>query len=69
MPEHLKLPETGFMRLKEVLKVWPISQSSWYAGVAKGIYPKPIQLSARCSAYRVEDIRELIERTGGLSNG
>ena len=55
------LPNTGFLRLPQVLELIPISKSSWWAGCKNGRYPKPIKLSARTTVWRVEDIRELIE--------
>jgi len=58
------LPETGFIRLPVVLSIIPISKSSLYAGIKKGIYPAPVKLSERTSAWRVEDIRNLIEKIG-----
>ncbi len=69
---HNTLPETGFVRLKQILgdpaadipPVFPISRSSWYLGIKKGIYPAPVKLSARISAWRVEDIRALIDPEG-----
>ncbi len=62
--ENRKLPENGFLRLNSVLEIIPISKTSWYDGVKSGIYPAPIKLSARSSAYRVEDIRALIDKLG-----
>ncbi len=59
------IPETGFLRLSQVLSVIPIGKSSWWGGVKSGRFPKPIKLSARCTAWRAEDIRELINE---LSN-
>ena len=59
------LPETGFIRLPLVLAVIPISKSSLYDGIRKGIYPAPVKLSERTSAWRVEDIRALIEKHKG----
>ena len=58
------LPETGFVRLPEVLKVFPVSKSTWWAGVKDGVYPQPVNLGARITAWRVEDIRELIASKG-----
>lgn len=55
------LPETGFVRLPEVLKVFPVSKSTWWAGVKDGRYPKPVKLGPKMTAWRVEDIRALIE--------
>ena len=54
------LPETGFLRLPQVLKVYPVSKSTWWAGVKDGAYPKPVKLAPKITAWRVEDIRELI---------
>ena len=59
MHKHI-LPETGFLRLPEVLKVFPVSKSTWWAGVKDGRYPKPVKLGPKMTAWRVEDIRELI---------
>jgi len=58
------LPETGFVRLPEVLKVFPVSKSTWWAGVKEGRYPKPVKLGPKISAWRVQDIRELIASQG-----
>ena len=55
------LPETGFVRLDTILKLIPIGKSSWWAGVEKGIYPQPVRIGQRVTAWRVEDIRALIE--------
>lgn len=57
-------PSVGFLRLKDILVFFPVSRSTWWDGVAKGIYPKPVKLSARTTAWKVEDIRALIERIG-----
>jgi prophage regulatory protein len=54
------LPETGFIRLPEVLRVIPVSKSTWWAGIKTGIFPRPIKLGARVTAWRAEDIHALI---------
>jgi predicted DNA-binding transcriptional regulator AlpA len=59
------LPETGFVRLPQVLKVFPVSKSTWWAGVKDGRYPKPVKLGPKMTAWRVEDIKELIASTQG----
>ncbi len=59
MDKHT-LPETGFLRLPEVLKVFPVSKSTWWAGVKSGRYPKGVKLGQKMTAWRVEDIRALI---------
>ena len=58
------IPETGFLRLSQVLAIFPISKSSWWEGCKTGRYPKPVKLSARATAWRAEDIAELIKRLG-----
>ncbi|WP_288901581.1 AlpA family phage regulatory protein [uncultured Sneathiella sp.] len=59
------LPEVGFVRLPDVLKVYPVSKSHWWAGVKDGRYPKPVKLGPKITAWRVEDIRELIASSEG----
>ena len=54
------IPETGFVRLPEVLKVIPVSKSTWWAGVKEDRFPKPVKLGPKITAWRVEDIRALI---------
>ena len=63
--ETSSLPEKGFVRLPSVLKVIPIGKSSWWEGVKKGIYPQPVKIGKRVTAWRVEDIHALIKK---LSN-
>ena len=63
------LPERGLVRLWQILgdrqrgvpPIIPISKSSWWAGIKTGKYPKPIKLSARCTCWHAEDIRQLIK--------
>ena len=66
------LPDTGFIRQKVILgdptskppipPIIPVCASSWWKGIKDGIYPAPVKLSANVTAWKVEDIRELIER-------
>lgn len=56
------LPPAGFLRLRQVLSVVPVSKSTWWAGVRSGRYPQPTRsLGARITAWRCEDIRKLLE--------
>ena len=54
------LPDTALVRLSTILKIIPISKSSWWAGVKSGRYPKSIKISQRTTAWKIEDIRKLI---------
>lgn len=58
------LPIAGFLRLPQVLELFPVSRSVWWAGVKSGAYPKGIKLSERCVAWRASDIRKLMEEIG-----
>lgn len=53
-------PQSGYLRLPEVLKLYPVSESTWYAGLKAGIYPQGHKLSARVTAWKAEDIYALI---------
>lgn len=74
-----KLHETGFLRVLQIIgdakarppipAIIPVSKSTWWAGVKSGRYPKPIKtLGVRITAWRVEDIRALIEQAGEKSD-
>lgn len=56
------IPETGFVRLRQVLMVIPLGKTCWWEGVKSGRFPKPVKLSARCTAWKAEDIRALIQQ-------
>ncbi len=58
------LPDEGFVRLTQILKVFPVSESTWLRGVKSGKYPASVSLTSRTVAWRVEDIRELIQSYG-----
>jgi predicted DNA-binding transcriptional regulator AlpA len=60
IPELQNLPETGLLRLNQILRFIPISRSSWYAGVKNGRFPKPFKLGARTSVWRAADINALV---------
>lgn len=67
MPNHIELPATGFVRLPAIIAPSgpiPVSKSTWWAGIKDGRFPKPIKLGPRITAWRVEDIRKLIESGG-----
>ena len=59
-----QLPPDGFSRLPIVLHHFPVSKSTWYAGIKAGKYPEGIKLSTRVTAWRNSDIRALIEAGG-----
>ena len=69
------LPETGYLRLPQIIgnknteppipAIIPVSKSTWWEGVRSGRFPKPTKkFGPRITAWRVEDIRNLIESGG-----
>ena len=61
------LPNIGFLRIKQIVgpgNPIPISRATWWQGVKDGKFPKPVKLSENVTAWRVEDIRDLIDRIG-----
>jgi predicted DNA-binding transcriptional regulator AlpA len=66
-----QLPETGFIRLRKIIgdskhgipPLIPISKSTWWQGCRSGRFLKLIHLSSKYTAWRVEDIRALIEQS------
>lgn len=73
-----KLPETGFLRLAQIVGrpggkrtgpitgLLPVSRSTFLLGVRQGRYPKPVKLGPRITAWRVEDIRDVIAKASDL---
>jgi predicted DNA-binding transcriptional regulator AlpA len=57
------LPPSGFVRLPEVLKLIPVSRSTWYQGIAEGRFPAPTKrFGPRLALWSVKDIRALIDK-------
>lgn len=60
--QPFNLPAAGYVRLPDVLAAFPVSKSTWWAGVKSGRYPAGYKLSPRVTAWRTEDIRALIQQ-------
>lgn len=62
------LPDSGFVRLPAIIAPngpIPIGKSTWWAGVRSGRFPPPVKIGAKTTAWRVEDIRALIDSLSG----
>jgi prophage regulatory protein len=63
-----QLPQTGYVRLPTIIgnpnAIIPVGKSTWWQGVKDGRFPNPVKLGPRTTAWRVEDIRALIESMG-----
>ena len=51
----------GFLRLPTILELIPVGKSTWWAGVKSGRFPKGVKLGQNTTAWRVQDIKLLIE--------
>jgi prophage regulatory protein len=65
----VQLPAIGYVKLRDIIGdrrrgisgVYPVSRSTWYAGVAAGRFPRPVKLACgRAVAWAVEDVHALI---------
>ncbi len=60
----IPIPKSGLLRLSQILgdpkkgipALIPISKSTWWNGVKSGLYPKPIKISKRCTAWLAEEV-------------
>src|SRR5262245_57052473 len=56
------LPATGLLRLRQVLQFYPVSRTTWWRGMREGRFPKPVRIGPASVAWRVEDIRRLVNK-------
>ncbi|ACT58322.1 helix-turn-helix transcriptional regulator [Hirschia baltica] len=64
MYDPYEFPETGFVRLKQIIAPYgpiPVSKSTWWAGVKDGRFPKPRKLGSRVTVWKADEIRALYE--------
>ena len=57
---NVSLDGDGYIRLNDVLTVYPVSRAAWYEGVQEGIYPAAVKLGRRSVGWSRAAIRELI---------
>lgn len=66
---HSSLFLKAYLRLDQIVRnkkkgthgLIPIGRSTFLDGVRRGIYPKPVKISARCTAWKAEDIYNLLD--------
>lgn len=62
--------QKGFLRLRQIIgdnkaeppipPIIPVSASAWWAGVKSGKYPKSIKIGPNTTAWRSEDVQQLV---------
>ncbi len=65
------LPETGYLRLRQIVgdkksnppipPIYPACKSTIWKMVGDGHFPKPYKLSSRITAWKAEDIRMFLQ--------
>lgn len=62
------LPEAGYVRESQLVKsVLPFSATTLWRKVAAGTFPRPVKLSPRVTAWRVEDVRAYLANPAGFA--
>jgi prophage regulatory protein len=64
MAGRMQMEEAAFLRVSDILRLIPVSRSTWWAGVRRGRYPPSVKLGPGITAWRAEDIRNFIEARG-----
>lgn len=62
MEEYSALPISGYVRASTILKIIPVGATTWWNGVKSGRFPKSVKLGPMTTAWKVEDIRELMKK-------
>jgi predicted DNA-binding transcriptional regulator AlpA len=70
MSNPYPLPETGFLRLPQIIgdrtanppvpAIVPVARSTWWKWVRNGTAPAQVKIGPRASAWRVSDIKDFI---------
>ncbi|MBT9611914.1 MAG: AlpA family phage regulatory protein [Burkholderiales bacterium] len=56
----MDLSEMRCVRLPEVISLLGLSRSSIYLQISDGLFPPPIHMSARCSAWPMHEVQRII---------
>lgn len=54
-------PRKRLLRLNDVLAIFPISRSGWYAGVKSGKYPARVRIGVRIVAWWEHEVLAVAE--------
>jgi predicted DNA-binding transcriptional regulator AlpA len=56
-----QIDPAGLLRLAQILRLIPVSKSTWWAGVKTKRFPQPIKLTARTTCWRAGEVLALID--------
>lgn len=60
--KELFLPAEGFVRLPQVLLMFPLSRTNLWRMVKSGAFPQPKKIGPRISVWDVQELREYRKR-------
>lgn len=64
MQNESSLPAVGFVRLRQILNVYPVGASTWWRMVRDGRAPKPVKLGPATTAWKAAEITAFLEEKG-----
>ena len=66
MPKELSpLPAEGFVRVPQVLQMFPIGKTKLWEMVKDGTFPKPSKLGPKTTVWDIAELRAFKEFLGG----
>jgi prophage regulatory protein len=58
-------PSDALVRISQIIGprgLIPVSRSAFYQGIRDGIYPKPVRLGKRTSAWRMSELMQVVQK-------
>lgn len=72
MQQPIPIPSEGFIRLPQLLQMFPISRTTLWRKIKAGEFPKPHMLGPRTRVWDIEELRSwkqnIVERQNDGSN-
>lgn len=57
------MTEDKLLRINQIISgILPISKTSWWNGVKSGLYPQPVKLGPRTTAWRESDVKRIVSQ-------
>jgi predicted DNA-binding transcriptional regulator AlpA len=57
------MTEDKLLRINQIIPgILPISKTSWWNGVKSGLYPQPVKLGPRTTAWRESDVMRIVSQ-------
>jgi prophage regulatory protein len=61
-----ELPKNGFIRTRHLLPILDVSRTTLWRWIRDGIFPEPITLGQKITAFKVEDVRVFLKSQGAV---